>query len=294
VTGRDPLGREESALSARRAIYRSDAGRLLVEGFYRRVLEEAPGLRRRFVLSREGRTHLIETGPAGGEVVLLLHGSVANSATWLGDIPVWASAFRVVAADIPGHPGLSEGPPLSLSGSEMADWLHGLLDELGATTVRMVGLSLGGWAALDFAVRHPDRVRGLSLLAPSGLAPVRGSFGLKALPLSLLGKWGSDRTQRMVFGGREVPLPVLEFGRLVARHYRPPLERPRVFTHEELGRLHMPVQFFAGTGDVLIRAEASARRLARVVPHAEVHLLDGEGHAILGRAEQILSFLEGC
>ncbi|MBN2112974.1 MAG: alpha/beta fold hydrolase [Acidimicrobiia bacterium] len=282
-------------MPARRAVYRSEPGRLVVTGFYRRILDEAPSaLRRRFVPTGEGRTHLLEAGPEDGDVVLLLHGSASNSATWLGDIPVWARAFRVVAADIPGHPGLSEGLPLALSSPDTAAWLQGLLDQIGAETVRMVGMSLGGWAALDYATRHPDRIRGLSLLAPAGLAPVRGSFVLRALPLSLLGKWGSDRTQHLVFGGREVPPPVLEFGRLVARHHRPPLERPRVFTDPELGRLQMPIQFFAGTRDALVRAADSARRLARVAPQAEVHLLEGEGHAILGRAEQILSFLEGC
>jgi len=282
-------------MPTRRAIYRSEPGRLLITGFYRGILEEAPSaLRRRFVSTREGRTHLLEAGPEDGDVVLLLHGSASNSATWLGDIPVLGRSFRVVAADIPGHPGLSEGPPLALSSPDTAAWLQGLLDQIGAETVRMVGMSLGGWAALDYATRHPDRVRGLSLLAPAGLAPVRGSFVLKALPLSLLGKWGSDRTQRLVFGGREVPPPVLEFGRLVARHYRPPLERPRVFSDAELGRLQMPIQFFAGTRDALVRAAESAHRLERVVPQAEVHLLEGEGHAVLGRAEQILSFLEGC
>ena len=277
-----------------RAIYRSEEGRRAVEDFYRRVLSEAPmELRPRFVATDHGRTHLIEAGPEAGEALVLLHGSAANSATWLGDIPAWSRRFRVIALDIPGHPGLSEGPPLALSGGATAAWLRGVLAAIGVGGVRMVGMSLGGWIGLDFACRHPDRVQALSLLSPAGLAPARGSFLWKALPLALLGDGGSDRIQRLVFGTVAVPEPVLEFARLVSRHYRPRTEGVPVFGDEELSRLQMPIQFLGGTRDALIRAEESAARLSRLLPHAQVRLLEGHGHAVIGQTESILSFLLG-
>ncbi len=279
---------------ATKSIYRSEQGREAIEAFCRQALAGVGfPLRSRLVEADHGRTHLIEAGPEDGDVLLLLHGSAANSATWLGDIPVWSRSFRVIAADIPGHPGLSEPRPLPLSGDATANWLHSLLDVIGADTVRMVGISLGGWAALDYACRHPNRVRALSLLAPGGLAPARRSFLFRALPLALLGDRGSDRIQGLVFGGAEVPEPVLEFGRLVARHYRPVTEPVPVLGDAELSCLRMPIQFFAGTQDALSRAQDSAERLARLLPHAEVHLLKGCGHAVIGQTEEILSFLLG-
>jgi pimeloyl-ACP methyl ester carboxylesterase len=202
--------------------FRSEQGRRAVQDFYRGVLARSPiPLRTRFVATSHARTYLIEAGSEHGDVLLLLHGSASNSATWLGDIPSWSREFRVIAADIPGHPGLSEGQPLALSSEATATWLRDLLDAIGEERVRIVGMSLGGWSAIEFACRYPDRVQALSLVAPAGLAPVRRSFVLKALPLLLLGDWGSDRTQRLVFGNVEVPQPVIEFGRLVSRHYRP-------------------------------------------------------------------------
>jgi len=281
-------------MQASRTIYRSEQGRRAIHDFYRRSLAEAAvPLRTHFVATGQGRTHLIEAGPEHGDVVLLLHGSASNSATWLGDIPIWSRSFRVIAADIPGHPGLSEDRTMALASDATASWLDGLLDAVGAESVRIVGMSLGAWAALDYACRYPDRVRALSLLSPGGLAPARRSFLFKALPLALLGDWGSDRIQRLVFGDVEVPAPVLEFGRLVSRHYRPLTEQVPVLGDAELSRLRMPIQFFGGTCDALTRAQDSARRLARLLPHAEVHLLDGHGHAIIGQTEAILSFLLG-
>jgi len=272
--------------------YRSEQGRRAIEDFCRRTLAGAgESLRTRFVETGGGRTHLVEAGPAGGDLLLCLHGSASNSATWLGDIPVWSRHFRVIAADLPGHPGLSEARRLPLAGDATATWLHGLLGVIGAETVRMVGMSLGGWAALDYACRYPERVRALSLLSTGGLAPARRSFLFKALPLAFLGDRGSDRIQRLVFGGAEVPAPVLEFGRLVSRHYRPVTEPVPVLGDAELSRLRMPVQYFGGARDVLSRAAGSAARLARLLPHAEVHLLEGCGHAVIGQTEAILSFL---
>jgi len=277
---------------ASQPIYRSAQGREAVEEFYRRTLAGVGlPLRTHFVTTAQGRTHLVEAGPADGSPLLLLHGSASNSATWLGDIPVWSRHFRVVAADLPGHPGLSEGGPLPLVGDATATWLHSLLEVLGAETVRMVGVSLGGWAALDYACRYPERARALSLLSSGGLAPARKSFLFKALPLAFLGGWGSDRIQRLVFGGAEVPEPVLEFGRLVSRHYRPVTEAVPVLSDDELSRLRMPIQYFGGTRDALSRAEESAARLARLLPHTEVHLLEGCGHAVIGQTEAILRFL---
>lgn len=275
-----------------RAIYRSERGRQEIEDFCRRTLaQSAVPLRSRFVETGQGRTHLIEAGPADGDPVLLLHGSASNSATWLGDIPVWSGEFRVIAADIPGHPGLSEPRAIPLAGDGTATWLGHLLGLIDAEQVRMVGMSLGAWAALDYACRHPERVRALSLLSPGGLAPARGSFLWKALPLALLGDQGSDRVQRMVFRPAEVPTPVLEFGRLVSRHYRPVTERVPVLGDEALGRLRMPIQFFGAAEDALMHSREAAERLSRLVPHAEVHLLEGCGHAVLGQAEAILRFL---
>ena len=93
------------AVAKPRTIYRSEHGRRAVEDFYRRTLAEAAApIRTRLVETAAARTHLIEAGPEGGDIVLLLHGSASNSATWLGDIPTWSRHFRVIAADLPDIP----------------------------------------------------------------------------------------------------------------------------------------------------------------------------------------------
>lgn len=276
-----------------RSIYRSREGRTEIHAFYRHVLSTVDYPIGTYEIETSvGRTHIIETGRDGAETMLLLHGSASNSATWLGDIPLWSTRFRVVAADIPGHPGLSEEAPISLSDDTMAGWIDDILQGVGVARVRIVGISLGAWAGLDYAIRHPDRVIALTIIAPSGLAPVKASFIWKAIPMSFLGDRGADWVSRVVFNGADVPEPALRFGRLVARHYRPLKEKPKVFSDSEIRGLSMPVQYIGGQHDALVRTEEAAERLRRLLPEAEVHLLNDQGHAIINQGHSIMAFHE--
>jgi pimeloyl-ACP methyl ester carboxylesterase len=162
---------------------------------------------------------------------------------------------------------------------------------MGVTRVRIVGMSLGGWMGLHFATRFPERVEALSLIVASGLAPQKRSFIFIALPLAMLGDWGRKQINKMVCGGTELPPEVEEFMGLVSRHFRPLIEPVPVFSDGELLRLRMPIQFFAGSKDMLLRSKASVQRLAKLLPHAEIHLLKDCGHVILGQSDEILRFL---
>jgi len=277
-----------------RSVYRSEHGRRAIAESYENTLQRAASavpLRRRIVPTAFGSTHIIEAGAASDPTLLLLHGTASNSATWLADIPLWSSHFRVIAADIVGEPGLSEDRRLTLASEDASTWLTSLLDELRLGRVRIVGMSLGGWIGLHFATRFPGRVEALSLLAASGLAEQRRSFLFIALPLAMLGDWGLKRINEMVCRGVELPEEARAFMALVGRHYRPLTEPVPVFTDEELVRLQMPIQLFAGSRDMLLHSDASVRRLVRLLPHAQAHLLDGCGHVIVGKSEDVLGFL---
>jgi pimeloyl-ACP methyl ester carboxylesterase len=273
------------------SMYRSDEGRREIEDRYRALLAEClVPLRSRTVESGDRHTHVIEAGAQEGPPLVLLHGSAGNSATWLGDIPVWSRTFRVIALDIPGHPGLSGGPPVPFEVGAGAAWIGGVLDAMELRTVRLVAMSLGGWVALEFAAAHPERVGAITLLSPGGVVPPRMSFVLKAIPLAFLGDRGSDRVQQIVFGPAPVPDGVYEYGRLVSRHYRPITKPVPVLSDQELQRLTMPLQMFLGKHDALLRSSQSAERLSRLLPHADVHLLADRGHAIIGQTEAIAEF----
>ncbi|HIE9545383.1 TPA: alpha/beta fold hydrolase, partial [Klebsiella variicola subsp. variicola] len=89
-------------------VYRSAEAAAAVEGQYRRVLERWPVPKTELHIStRQGSTFVVICGPESAPPVVLLHGSMANSAAWLPDVALWSTKFRLFAIDVIGEAGLS-------------------------------------------------------------------------------------------------------------------------------------------------------------------------------------------
>jgi len=98
-----------------------------------------------------------------GPDLVLVHGIAANLAFWFPRIaPALAQRRRVTVYDLRGH-GLSAMPPVGYTPADMAEDLGGLMDHLGIERADLVGHSFGGTICLEYAARHPDRVRSLTL-----------------------------------------------------------------------------------------------------------------------------------
>jgi pimeloyl-ACP methyl ester carboxylesterase len=95
-----------------------------------------------------------------GLPVIFLHEGVADSRMWGPQVAAFAKHFDVIRPDIRGF-GQSELPAAAWSGG---DDILGLMDELGLKPAHLVGGSMGGALAIDFALDHPERVSRLVLL----------------------------------------------------------------------------------------------------------------------------------
>lgn len=137
----------------------------------------APGHRTRRVRWSGGTTQIIELGE--GPPLLLLHGGLGEAIQWTNILPALARKHRVMAVDRPGH-GLAD--PFDYRGEDLLAcarrFLGELLDAEGLPSVPLVGASMGGLWAIDFALTHPQRVSRLVLTgAPAGVT--------RALPLQM-------------------------------------------------------------------------------------------------------------
>ncbi len=112
-------------------------------------------------LVREGR------GPA----VVCLHATGHGARDFERFSELVRDGFEVIRADWPGQ-GRSDADTQPASAARYAALLEGVFDALGLERAIIVGCSIGGAAAIRFAHRHPERVRGLVLCNPGGLAPV--------------------------------------------------------------------------------------------------------------------------
>ncbi len=152
------------------AIYRSAAAAEVVGAAYRSVLDGWPVPHQELRLpTREGETFVVACGAEDAPPLILLHGAQANAASWMFDAIAWSQAFRVFAIDVIGEAGFSAPSRPDLSTDAHAGWLDDVLSGLGVTRAAFVGVSLGGWLALDYATRRPGRVERLALLCPAGI-----------------------------------------------------------------------------------------------------------------------------
>jgi len=268
-------------------IYRSEAGAQLLREHYLRALAHWPvDHEEHRVPTPEGESFVLACGPADADPLVLLHGSGSNSAQWMARVAELSTRFRVYSIDIIGEPGLSAPARPPLDSDRYARWLDAVLDTLGLGRVPIMAVSLGGWLALDYAVRRPDRVERLALTCPSGIGRQRKGILFTALPLNLLGDWGRRRSVHAVLGPGLAALDPAEAAELidqvllVTRHYRYRLGTLPVFDDAALRRLTMPVHVLAGELDALVDSRETQRRLEALAPHATVHLLPGIGHLV--------------
>ncbi|MEU5213145.1 alpha/beta hydrolase [Streptomyces sp. NPDC020742] len=275
------------------AIYTSEAGASEIQRRYQEALRAWPVPAEQLrIPTGEGETFVLASGPRDAPPVLLLHGSGANTTMWQDDVASWAQHFRTYALDVIGEPGLSAPSRPPLASDAYARWLDEVLEGLGIGSAAVVGTSLGGWLALDYATRRPERVTHLALLCPGGLGRQKWGWIARALLLRLLGRRGVHRSVRAATGlDSPQARPVLDQVALIFTHFKPRTERLPIFPDGALRRLTVPVLVVVGGRDVLFDSADTARRVRRCVPHATVNVLPEVGHAILGQTDTVTRFL---
>jgi pimeloyl-ACP methyl ester carboxylesterase len=281
------------------AIYGSRYGACAVEEQYRALLRAWPVPSEQLrVPTCQGETFVVACGPREAPPVVLLHGSGTNAAMWMGDVASWARHLRLYAVDMIGEPGLSAPSRPDLASDAYARWLDDVLAGLSVTRTSIVGISLGGWLALDYAIRRPERVERLALLCPGGVG--RQKWGVLVAVAFLLpfGRWGLRKALRLVLGtsleaAAETPeaRAFVDHMMLIQRHFRPRRDKLPVFDDHALARLSMPMLVIVGGRDALLDSHDTRRRLNRSAPHATVRLLPGTGHFLPLQTGPILDFL---
>ena len=116
-----------------------------------------------------------------GPVLVLIHGMACSSTTWRFVLPALAERFTVIAPDLVGH-GDSEKPRGDYSLGAFASGVRDLLLALGHERATLVGQSLGGGVAMQFAYQFPERCERLVLVSSGGLGE-EVNFLLRALAL---------------------------------------------------------------------------------------------------------------
>jgi pimeloyl-ACP methyl ester carboxylesterase len=237
-----------------------------------------------------------------GPAVLLLHGMACDHTTWLPIIDRLAERHTVIAPDLLGH-GQSDKPRADYSVGGYANGMRDLLTVLGIDRVTVVGHSLGGGVAMQFAYQFPERTERLALVAPGGLGAEVTPF-IRAVTLpgfhAAMGVITLPGVRHLVGGAMRrlnrfdhpVVRDLAEIAEII-EHLKDPRER-RALAHvvracvDVRGQIitmvdraylaqEMPMCVIWG-GDDLVIPTKHAQLIARHAPGARVHVLPGVGH----------------
>lgn len=131
------------------------------------------GAETRFVHGKY-RSRVLTAGD--GPPLFLLHGTGGHLENWARNIAAFAEDFRVITPDFLWH-GYSQTDPFDPEiVPSLVDQIIDLMDGLGIEQAAFNGQSMGGWVAMQLALRHPERVRALVLTTTQGYLPDEGAI----------------------------------------------------------------------------------------------------------------------
>ncbi len=261
-------------------------------------------------------TRLHYTDEGSGPAIVMIHGLGGQMGNFnMALTPLLVRDHRVIVIDRPGMGWSSRPEDAAANPRAQAETVAALIDALGLERPLVVGHSLGGAIALCLAMDHPDRTRGLALLAPltqppsgpieafsgldiKGRAKLFAVSWLLAIPMSIR---TAPQVLDQVFGPEAVPDDyAVKGGALLG--LRPASFRNTSRDYLASGRdlrwmagqydsLQVPVRILFGAEDRILEADLHGRALVAKHPHIGLEVIGG-GHMLpITRAQDCARFI---
>lgn len=232
-------------------------------------------------------------GETGSPVILIMGFGISGRA-WVPQVQALQQQHRVVIFDNRGI-GETETSKTPYGFADLADDTVGLMDHLGFDKAHIVGVSMGGMISQHLALRHPDRVQSLSLIAtfPGGslrhTVPSLKALGLFARANTTKGAPRIAALRKLLYtkGYLEQVQPEAAFSSQNLEVFAVPADTTtrlnqlravlRHDTTRELGRIKAPTLIIKPEDDMLVRPENS-ERLHTLLPGSTILRLKNAGH----------------
>jgi pimeloyl-ACP methyl ester carboxylesterase len=243
----------------------------------------------RYVNTLYGQIHIVSCGPEDALPLVLLHGGYASSTMWFPNVADLSKEYRVLALDTIGEPGLSTPTRENATRRDCAGWIESVLDELSISKTHVVGLSRGGWLALNLAIHAPQRLDRIVLLSPAASFVSLNKFfkavSATAMRIRLRSVLKAALYSWVTPGFKINPVYTEQFclglyfwnWEVNANGYSGVM--PSAFSAEELSQVHIPILMLIGDHDRLNRSE-TIEQARQTIPQIEAEIVPNAGHLL--------------
>lgn len=233
--------------------------------------------------------------------LLLLPGRSSASPVWADNVPSLLRSRSLYTVDLLGEPGLSIQQRPIETPQDHARWLHEVLLSLPEQRIHLLGLSIGGWAAVNLAAHRPEKVASLTLIEP---VLVFADLSLEAIVRSIPASvrwfpkaWRDSFASWTANGAPVEDVPVARMIEAGMQTYVLKLSAPNRISEQQLRKLDIPTLVLLA-GESGMHDSADAADLARrTLPQATVNVYPQASHAINGEypdriAADVTDFLD--
>jgi pimeloyl-ACP methyl ester carboxylesterase len=236
-----------------------------------------------------GQTFIRLSGRLTDPPLILLPGSRGTSLTWIPNIAALSAHYRIYALDSIYDFGLSVRHGNIKKPEDLVTWLDEVLTVLVPEgLLSLVGLSYGGWLASQYALRFPERLHKIVLVAPAvTVLPVSFALICRAL-LTLIPlpgfrqqfyNWLLHDTVQSGEKGRALVAEAVADWAVAERCFGPlPMVAATLLDDKVLQGFRVPCLVLLGEHEKIYSARKAVRRLNRVAPWIKTELIPGAGH----------------
>jgi len=263
----------------------------------------------RMVETSYGQTFVRISGPEDAPPLVMLAGRYGNSLMWIPHIQAFSADYRTYAVDCIFDLGRSVPRRRRKGSSDFVYWLDELFTALSlGDQICLLGASFGGWQAALYALRYPNRLAKMVLIAPAvTVLPVPLQFYARSL-LALLHPYFFRSHLFWLFEDSvrqdEVTLKELDEFQAQTRAVVRLLEFtfaygvfPTKLKDDELKSLKVPTLFIVGEHEKIYSASRAVQRLNTLAPQVKTMIIPQAGHDVLTLQTQtvnneVLEFLK--
>jgi pimeloyl-ACP methyl ester carboxylesterase len=256
---------------------------------------------KQFIDTEFGLTYVQISGPDHAPPLFLMHGARSNGLMWKPNIVKLSEHFRVVAVDIMYDNGRSVPSREISQASHYADWFEEVTSALFPDQkINLLGVSYGGWVSMQFALRYPDRLNKLILLAPAGIGSgfsfssvftaikvAIGAGSIKEMIYWMIEDTMNSTLDNQKFAEEFIDLTIMGFNHFKSRK----MVFPKPITTQTLNSVQVPILYLVGENEKIYSARQTIKDLNNGSPQIRTELILNAGHDLTVVQAELISQL---